>query len=174
ISAIGYSPAGVISSNAWHRIAFAADLAASTVTYYVNGNAVFAGSAALDGRHSLYSNLDAGPDLLLFNEGDSTGTYTHPLYLSSFAFTDRAMSTAEIQALGGPKDLGIFVQTLPPVFIQRNVNELRLNWRGGPGIRLQKSADLAPTSWQDLPETSAASTYSEPVGEDSGFYRLVR
>ncbi|HMJ66002.1 MAG TPA: endonuclease/exonuclease/phosphatase family protein, partial [Candidatus Binatia bacterium] len=174
ISAIGYSPAGVISSNAWHRIAFAADLAASTVTYYVNGTAVFTGSAALDGRHSLYSDLDGGPDLLLFNEGDSTGIYTHALYLSSFAFTDRMMNAAEIQALGGPKDLGIFVQTLSRVSIQRNGNDLRLNWRGGSGIRLQKSPGLAPTSWQDLPGTLAADTYTESLSNDAGFYRLVR
>jgi hypothetical protein len=173
-SAIGYSPAGVIRSNTWQRIAFAADLAASSVTYYVDGTAVFTGSAALDGRHSLYSNLDAGPDLLLFNEGDTTGTYTHALYLSSFAFIDRAMSAAEIQALAAPKDLGIFVQTLPPVSIQRNVNELRLNWRGGPGIRLQKAPGLAPASWQDLPGTLAADAYTESLSGDAGFYRLVR
>jgi hypothetical protein len=164
----------VITSNTWHRIVFAADLAAGTVTYYVNGNAVFTGSAALDGRHSLYSSLDAGPDLLLFNEGDSTGTYTHALYLSSVAFTDRTMSASEIQALGGPKDLGIFVQTLSRVSILRNGGELQFNWRGGPGIRLQKSPTLVPADWQDVPGTLAADTYDEPLANGAAFYRLAR
>jgi endonuclease/exonuclease/phosphatase family metal-dependent hydrolase len=174
ISAIGYSAPGVISSNAWHRIAFAADLAANTVTYYVNGNTVFTGTAALDGRHSLYSSLDAGPDLLLFNEGDTTGTYTHALYLSSFAFTDRTMSASEIQALGGPKDLGIFVQALPRVSILRNGGEFRFNWRGAPGIRLQKTPTLGPPDWQDVPGTLAADTYDEALGNGAAFYRLAR
>ena len=61
-----------------------------------------------------------------------------------------------------------------PRSIQRNVNELRLNWRGGPGIRLQKAPGLAPASWQDLPGTLAADAYTESLSGDAGFYRLVR
>src|SRR4029079_16412760 len=139
---IGSSPAGVVASNTWHRIAFVANLAASTVAYYVDGNSVFSGVAALDGRYSLYSSIDAGPDLLLFNEGDTSGTYTHIAYLSSFAFTDRTMSAAEIQALGGPKDLGIFVQNLSLISMTRTGGQLQFAWRGGSGVRLQKSLSL--------------------------------
>jgi hypothetical protein len=174
ISGIGYSPNGVVASNAWHRIAFAADLSAGVVTYYVNGNAVFSGPASLDGRHSLYSSLDAGPDLLLFNEGEASGTYTHTLYLSSFAFTDRTMSPTEIQALGGPKDLGIFVRTLPGLSIGRDGDDLTLTWRGGTGIRLQRALTLAPASWQDVAGTLAASTFTESLGDNARFYRLAR
>ena len=173
-SGIGYSAAGVVSSNAWHRIAFVADLASSTVAYYVNGNAVFNGVASLDGRYSLYSAVDAGPDVLLFNEGDTSGVYTHLLYLSSFAFTDRAMSTAEIQALGGPNDLGIFVRALSKVQIDREGSEALLSWRGGPGIRLQRSARLAPTNWADVSGTAGLSNFIESINADAQFYRLTR
>jgi len=70
------------------------------VAYYLNGNAVFMGSSALDGQHSLYSNIDSGPDILLFNEGDSSGVHTHAAFLSSFAFTDRTLAPGEVHALG--------------------------------------------------------------------------
>ena len=173
-SGISYSAPGVVSSNAWHRIAFVADLAAGAVTYYVNGNPVLSSSASLDGRYSLYSDADAGPDLLLFNEGDSAGVYTHLLYLSSFAFTDRAMTATEIQNLGRPKDLGIFVQTLPKLRIGRDRDQVRLDWPGGPGIRLQASPSLVPTNWADTPGTTAASNDAEALGNGPRFYRLAR
>ena len=172
--AIGYAPNNTISSGAWHRIAFAADLSAGVVNYYVNGTPVFSGSASLDGRHSLYSNADSGPDLLLFNEGDSSGNYTHLLYLSSFAFMDRTMSAAEIQALGGPKDLGIFVQTLPPLSIARESGGIRLNWTAGTNIRLQKTFQLAPANWEDVPGTLGASSFTESTTSGPAFYRLAR
>ncbi len=174
IGAIGYSAPGVITPNAWHRIALAADLAAGTVGYYVNGNVVFTGSTALDGRFSLYSSLDPGPDLLLFNEGDPSGAFTHSLYLSSFAFTDRTMTAAELQALGGPKDLGIFAQALSSLSIARQGSNLRLTWPGGQGVRLQKSPSLAPASWQEVPGTSGASAFDDTVTSTAAFYRLAR
>ncbi|HTD85815.1 MAG TPA: hypothetical protein VK850_04500, partial [Candidatus Binatia bacterium] len=173
-SGIGYSTPGVIASNAWHRIAFVADLAAGTVAYYVNGNSVFNGASALDGRYSLYSAVDGGPDVLLFNEGDTSGVYTHVVYLSSFAFTDRAITAAEIQSLGGVNDLGIFVHTLPALVITRDGNQVRLNWRGGPGIRLQRSAGLAPTNWADVNGTVGLSNFVESISGDTQFYRLTR
>jgi hypothetical protein len=174
IGVIGYTPGNPITPGAWHRIVFAADLSAALVNYYVNGNPVFSGAASLDGRHSLYSNIDAGPDLLLFNEGDASGNYTHLLYLSSFAFTDRTMSAAEIQALGGPKDLGIFVQTLPRLSIVREGGDIRLNWSGGTGIRLQRASALAAPNWEDVPGTLGASTFTEPSTNGPAFYRLAR
>jgi hypothetical protein len=111
IGELGYSANGVISADTWYRIAFAADLAAGSVAYYVNGNqvALRTGSALTDGRFSLFSNADAGPDLLLFNEGDASGQYTHELLLNSFYFTDRALSASELEALGGPNALGVVV-----------------------------------------------------------------
>lgn len=111
IGALGYSANGVFQQDTWHRIAFAADLGAGNVSFYVDGVSVRdrAGASLLDGRFSLYSNADAGADLLLFNEGDTSGVYTHELYVASLAFVDRQLSAAELGALGGPKAEGILV-----------------------------------------------------------------
>jgi hypothetical protein len=113
IGALGYSSAGAIAANTWYRVVFAADLGAGTASYYVNGVSVKTrtGSSLLEGRFALYSNSDPGPDVLLFNEGDSSGVYTHELYVSSIAFTDRTLTAADILAFGGPNPDGIF--TIP-------------------------------------------------------------
>ena len=111
IGALGYSGAGTFTQDAWHRIAVSADLAAGTVRYFIDGNLAFTrtGGSLADGRFAIFSNADAGADLLLFNEGDASGTYTHPLLVNSIAFTDEALSPAAIQSLGGPSANGIFV-----------------------------------------------------------------
>jgi hypothetical protein len=175
ISAIGYSASGIIAANTWQRIAFAADLAAGTVTYYVNGAPVFTGSAALDGRHSLYSNLDAGSDLLLFNEGDASGTYTHEVYLSSYLFTDRTMSSAEILALGGPKARGILVPVPPiKVSIGLQASNVELNWTGGDGLyQLQKSVSNTNFSWQNIGGVTSATNALVPIDDSGAFFRVV-
>jgi hypothetical protein len=111
IGALGYSAAGAFTQDAWHRIAMSADLAAGTVNYYIDGTLVFSrtGASLTDGRFAMFSNADPGADLLLFNEGDGSGTYTHPLLVNSVAFTDEALSPDAIQSLGGPSANGIFV-----------------------------------------------------------------
>ena len=111
----GYSTPGVMAPDTWYRVAFVADLEANTLTYYVNGTEVATRAGdGLVGRWAMYSNQDAGPDLLLFNEGDPSGVYTHALYLSSVACVDRNFSAAEVAALGGPKASGILVHSLTP------------------------------------------------------------
>ncbi len=113
-----YSSAGAIASGTWYRIAFVMDGSAGTMTYYINGTQVATGSqsgSGLDDRWSLLSNADPGADLLLFNEGDTSGNYTHELYLNSVAFADTNMTSAEIGALGGPSAYGIFVVPEPTV-----------------------------------------------------------
>lgn len=112
IGELGYSAAGVIQPDQWYRLGFTADLGAGDVRYYVDGTQVFASTGAsglLDDRFSLYSNADAGPDLLIANEGDTSGNYTHAQIYSAIAFTDRTLSDAEFAALGGPSADGIFV-----------------------------------------------------------------
>ena len=173
IGDIGYS-AATLATNAWYRIAFAADLAAGVVRYHVNGSQVFSGSAGLDGRFSLYSNVDAGPDLLLFNEGDTSGPYTHACLLSSFAVVDRTLSAAEIAALGGPKDLVIFVQSLGPLTIQRAGDLVRLDWQGGPGRRIQRADALGPAAWQEVAGSAGTNTLTQAIEAGPVFYRLMR
>jgi hypothetical protein len=106
-----YAAPGTIQQNTWYRIGFTANLALNRVTYYVNGVQVAqgVGTYPVDGRFSLYSNADAGPDVRLFNEGDTSGVYTHALYLNSIAFVDRELTADEFAALGGPKADGILV-----------------------------------------------------------------
>jgi MYXO-CTERM domain-containing protein len=103
ISSTGQSGIGALG--------YSADLTAGTVRYYIDGVLAFTrtGTSLADGRFALFSNADAGADLLLFNEGDTSGTYTHPLLVNSIAFTDEALSPAAIQSLGGPSANGIFV-----------------------------------------------------------------
>lgn len=174
IGAIGYSANGVIVANTWQRIVFAADLGAGVVSYYVNGTRVFrrTGSSLLDGRFSLYSGLDPGPDLLLFNEGDASGNFTHALYLGAWAFLDRTMGDAEIAALGSSKPNGI----LPggPIRVQavRNSANILLRWTGGKGpFQTQRSFSLA--TWQDAGLLSHTRTFAETMAAGAAFYRVA-
>jgi hypothetical protein len=166
-----YSAAGVISTNTWYRIGFAADLAAGTLAYYVNGASVASGtlSGELDGRWSLYSNADPGPDLLLFNESDDTGVYTHEMYVHSVAVVDWMLTASEMAALGNPRAEGIFVRKLR---IQLNGPNVDLSWDGAPNVRLERSNDLVDPQWGEVSDTLGASSYSEERLNDTTFYRL--
>lgn len=111
IATLGYTTIPVIAQNQWNRIAFVADLDGGVVKYFVNGTLAFTrtGASLADGRFAFFSNADAGADLLLFNEGDTSGVYTHPLLVNSVAFSDTTLSDAAISALGGATAAGIFV-----------------------------------------------------------------
>ena len=176
IYAIGYSAVGIISPNTWYRVAFAADLAAGTVTYYLNGNPVFTGNASLDGRHAIYSNADLGPDLMLFNEGDTSGVYTHVVYLSSFSFTDRTLSAAELAALGAPKARGIFLAA-PPINLSISLqsSNILLVWSGGEGpFQVQKTLALTNNiAWQNvgLPTSNAEMTIARD--NNAAYFRVL-
>jgi hypothetical protein len=169
----GYSAAGLVAPNTWQRLAFVADLPANSMAFYVNGTLARAvtSSGLLDGRWSLYSKNDPGPDLLLFNEGDASGVYTHELYTASIAFTDRVMSAAELSALGGPNAEGIFVRRLR---VSRDGGNVVFNWTGAPNLRLQKTSSLADPDWEDVSGTLGASTFTETSPADGAFYRLLR
>jgi hypothetical protein len=174
----GYSSAGTILSNTWYRIVFAADLAANTLTYYVNGTNVK--SRAADGvgeRWALYSNQDSGPDLLLFNEGDSSGTYTHELYVGSVAFTDRVLSAAEAAALGGPNANGILVRSFSPqptLSIQSSGGGATVSWPPGyVGYALEQSDTLAAPQWKPVGGITNNAVTLAPSGTAT-FFRLVQ
>lgn len=176
IAVIGYSVAGIISANTWHRVVFAADLAVGTVAYYLNGAPVFTGNAPMDGRHAIYSNADAGHDLVLFNEGDPSGIYTHIVYLSSFCFTDRTMSAAEIAALGGPKARGVLTPA-PSINLSISLQpaNVLLNWSGGEGpFQLQKAFALTNNMvWQDVGLPTSSTNAIVARDSSSTFFRVV-
>jgi hypothetical protein len=109
ISGIGYTSPGAVTQDSWHRLTFAATLG-TEVKYYIDGMlAGTFGGHEIDKRFALYSNLDAGDDVRLFNEGDTSDNYTHNLFVNSIAFVDRQLSDAEVAALGAPKPAGILV-----------------------------------------------------------------
>jgi hypothetical protein len=165
-----YSAPGTIGSNTWYRVAFVARLGvAQTFTIYVNGSQVAQyPMPGLDDRWSMLQNNPSG-DLLLFNEGDLTGDYTHEIYVAHVGFVSRALSAAEIAALGAPASEGIFARHLN---INRSGGTVALNWRSGSNVSLQKSTNLASGIWQTLSATLGASVYNEPA-TNRAFYRLT-
>ncbi len=176
IGAGGYSGTNTVTSNTWYRIAFVADLANNTLTYYVNGSNVWSRAAdGLGGRWSLYSSEDPGPDLLLFNE--PTGTSTHELYVSSVAFMDRALSAPEIAALGGPSADGILVSSFTPkptLKSQRSGNGAVISWPTNyVGYALESKTSLTGSTWVPVPGVTNNSV-NIPAGAGSQFFRLVQ
>jgi hypothetical protein len=174
----GYSAIGVITPGSWNRIAFVADLEANTLTYYVNGTNVKTRAAdGIGGRWALYSNQDFGPDLLLFNEGDTSGTYTHELYLSSVAFADRGLSANEIAGLGSAQAKGIFVPSFAPkptLSIQQSGGGVVVSWPTNyVGYALEQTDSLIAPQWQPVAGiTNNAVTIS--AGGASTFYQLAQ
>ncbi len=176
IAALGYSSAGVIAANTWYRLAISADLGAGTVVYYVNGMPVHTrtGPSLLDGRFALYSNLDAGADLLLFNEGDNSGNYTHQIVLSAWAFVDRTLTAAEILALGEPKASGIFSGPSLKASVTRTGEDLVVSWYGGKGpFQVQRTTSLVASGWDDASLPSYDRIFREPMSTGTRFFRVM-
>ena len=174
----GYSATNVMTPNTWYRVAFVADLKANTLTYYVNGTNVKSRAAdGLGGRWALYSNQDAGPDLLLFNEGDTSGVYTHELYVSSVAFVDRVLSADELAALGGPNANGILVPSITPrpvLAIQRATGGATVSWPTNyVGYTLEQADSLNAPQWKPVAgiTNNAVSVIASSAAK---FYRLAR
>ena len=132
---LGYTEPGLIASGTWHRLGFTADFAANDVRYYLDGTRVFTSVATgfFDGRFSLFSNADDGPDLVLFNEGDDSGNYTHAALYNSIGFIDRTLSDTEMAAFGGPSAAGIPVPVPEP-----GAALLSLSAIGGMGRALRR------------------------------------
>lgn len=53
-------------------------------------------------------------------------------------------------------------------------DQIQLSWKGGPGIRVQKSATLSNPAWQDVPNTEGASSVSLPATDGAAYFRLAR
>jgi glycerophosphoryl diester phosphodiesterase len=174
ISALGYSANGAVTADAWHRIIFAADLGAGVVSMYLDGTLVRqrTGASLRDGRFSLFTANDPGPDLILANEGDNSGIYTREWLLSAFAFTSRTLSDADAAQLGGPKAPGIFLTgAVPPVLtISLDATMTHLNWNQS-GYLLRRSTDLL--NWNPLPGTATATSWSELTTPGRAFFQLV-
>jgi hypothetical protein len=174
----GYSGANTITADTWYRIALVTDLRANTLTYYVNGTNVWSRTAdGLGGRWSIYSNQDPGPDLLLFNEPSSTGLYTHELYVSSVAFTDRALGADELAALGGPNANGCLVRSFTPkptLAIQASTGGATVSWLSSyVGYALQQADTLSVPQWKPVAGITNNSV-NVAVGSTPTFFRLTQ
>ncbi len=52
-------------------------------------------------------------------------------------------------------------------------NELRIDWDGTPGLKLQRSASLQNPDWTDVPDSDGQGHVRLPLGADSEFFRLI-
>ena len=174
IGALGYSPADSFQADRWHRVAFVANLGAGRATYYVDGVPVLQRTEAslLDGRFALYSGNDAGPDVRLFNE--PSGTYTHELLISSFRFTDRALTAAEIGTLGGPSAAGIPSGIVPEIrlSVSRTGNTLTISWTGPGQFQVKKATSLTNPNWQDFGAPTTQTSTTDTIDGSGAYYRV--
>ena len=99
---------GSLTLGAWHRVAFALDLTATSgqLSKYIDGALVGTQtlSEGVDGRWSL------GPTALLFTDDNGE---TGVGYVSSIQFHNRTLTVADTAALGGPQAAGIPVPQTP-------------------------------------------------------------
>ncbi len=99
---------GTIVANTWHRIALTVDSASTNYTSYIDGEQVQQneGSIGLDGRFSLYSQLNGtGNYVTLF--GDDTGaSEMGEVLINSAAIFGRVLSAEELVELGGATAYG--------------------------------------------------------------------
>jgi hypothetical protein len=176
--------APVISPSIWYRIAFVLDAAANRRAYYVNGFNVGSGSGdGFGGRWSLYSNQDLDgnqqpiPQLLLFNEGDTSGVYTHELYVSSIAVADRVLSNAELSALGGPNASGILARSFTPkptLSIQQSGANSVVSWPSNyVGYALEQTSSLTLPQWGPVGRVTNNTVNLTPSSTPT-FFRLVQ
>jgi hypothetical protein len=118
---------GKIDPNQWYRVAFAVDNVAGKIRKYINGALVgIQDTDSLDGRWALSAQGTAE----LFTDNDSD---IAPLYVNSVSLWNRALSTGEIQTMGGPTAAGIpqvigavpaFIESSAPQFHAQAVNYL--------------------------------------------------
>ncbi|NLH16593.1 MAG: PEP-CTERM sorting domain-containing protein [Phycisphaerae bacterium] len=94
---------GIINPNEWNRIGVTVDLTTSTMSKYINGVQVGSQilSSGVGGRWALYA--DGQATLLLADEDGENNAG----YINSFYFADRALTSSEMAAFGGPDSDGV-------------------------------------------------------------------
>jgi len=101
---------GQVEDGTWYRLALVVDLAAGTLTGYINGEQVIEITRqGLDGRFALYDADDpSGPFVLLFADESQENA---ELYVNCVQLRDYALTSEEVQKLGGPTAQGIPVES---------------------------------------------------------------
>jgi hypothetical protein len=156
---------GVVTSDAWHRLAFAFDLTGTetgtattpVLTKFIDGVKVGNQTVGLTGMDDRWS---LGPYALLFadNDGDVAEAY-----VSSIQFSNGRRPDAFIEALGGPSPLKI------PGIIKADVESGQVVIRWSGGVALQ-SADSPKGPWTTVGGTAGLSSYNPPAGPKK-YYR---
>jgi hypothetical protein len=151
---------GTVSADAWHRIAFAFDLAgpgtAPVLTKFIDGVKVgeqTGGLSSVDGRFSLQ------PSALLF--ADESGDL-NAAYVSSVQFSNGRRPDAFLAALGGPSANKI------PGCIKAGLESgnIVIRWTGGVPL---EGADQITGPWGVV--IGAANPYIVPTPGAKKFYR---
>jgi hypothetical protein len=89
----------------------------------------------------------------------NTGTF-------GISFGDLPVSAEVVPSVTPPED--------PPVLsIVVADAAAQLSWEGGPGIKLQQSPTLVPSSWIDVVGSESESAMEVPVGDGREFFRLL-
>lgn len=148
IGLLGYTAPGLLTTNTWYRLGFVASLDDDDVRYYLNGALVHTTTETGlldDTRFSLLSNADPGPHLVLFNENDASGNYTHAGVYNSIGFFDLAFTSAQMNALGGPTAAGIPVPEPESLMLLSVAGAIFLSHRRN----VRRS--LARATWDDQP-----------------------
>jgi hypothetical protein len=120
---------GSVPDGVWHRLALVVDLAAGTMTHYVNGVKVQENADQdVDGRFALYSPTDGDPDPYetFFVFADENGENAEG-FVNSIQFHDLALAPGVIAEIGGPSAAGIprNICIFPPAVATRDIATFR-------------------------------------------------
>ena len=150
---------GSVSSDTWHRIAFAFDLTgpgSPVLVKFIDGAKVGNQTSGLSGKDGRFS-LD--PSALLFGDNDGD---VNEAYVSSAQFSNGRRPDAFLAALGGASAAKI------PGSIKAAIEGGRVVIRWTGGVPLQ-SADSALGPWSDV--SGATSPYPVPTLGTAKLYR---
>lgn len=107
---------GSFAYNAWNRVVFTITDRGNNdvlIDKYING--VKVGDTVMTGSNAARYAVDLSKGALLFADNDGE---TSQAYVSSFLFTDKVLTSAEIAALGGVKAGGILAEQPTPNSVQ--------------------------------------------------------
>lgn len=161
---------GELPVNTWHRIAVTFNTANGELVKYINGQLV---STQIIGD-SMRFNL--GPAALLFTDDTDE---TAPVLINSIQFRSVAMAQEEIAQLGGPNAAGFSGTRVPEGdvkidSIRKDGTDVVLTVSGGGNLQLQRTAALAPASWQNVGTPAVTNTFRVPATDPKAFFRVER
>ncbi len=165
---------GSITTNQWHRIVVAVDMAATNngiqgvMTKFIDGvkaaDQTDADGTGLDGRFSLSTVAH------LFSDGGNDNE-VNTYFVNSVQIRQGKLVDAEIMALGGAQATGIPVPH-PKLITSVSGKNLTISWDlGVTGFNLESNTNLTTSTWSAVPGVINNSV-TVLIGAGSNFYRL--